>query len=136
MTKGNVPSAFCGSATINAGTGTSTTKGLNVPITGTIGARTYVFGILISGQSKDTGTFTTTDYWASFLGASASGDIIAVTLSTPDHTLNLTSLAGGTVTIDGGGQSGTVTATIDDRSPMMSKPATQTVKVSGKWSCR
>lgn len=136
MTKGAVPSAFCGSATVNDGTGSPSSKGVNVPITGTIGGATYVFGILITGQSKDTGTFTTTDYWASFVGASANGNVVAVTLSTPDHTLNLTSLAGGTVSVDAGGQSGTVSVTIDDRSPMLSKPATETVKVSGKWSCR
>ena len=136
MTKGAVPSAFCGPLTVNSGTGSPSSKGINVPITGTVGGATYVFGILISGQAKDTGTFTTTDYWTSFAGSSANGNIIAVTVSTPDNALNLTSLAGGTVSVDAGGQSGTVSVTIDDRSPMLSKPATKTVKVSGKWSCR
>lgn len=135
MTKGTVISLLCGAGTVSgSGTSPGQTAALNVPITGQIGPTTYIFGILISGQSKSTGSFTTKDYWESFMGAGANGNIIAVTLSSPDHTLNLTSLAGGTIVVDAGGQSGTVKATIDDRRP--GAAATKTVSVSGKWSCR
>lgn len=135
MTKGTVISMLCGAGTVSgSGTSPGQTAAVNVPIAGTIAGATYVFGILISGQSKATGSFTTTDYWASFMGANANGTVIAVTLSSPDHTLNLTSLAGGTITVDAGGQSGTVKAAIDDRTP--GAAAKKTVSVSGKWSCR
>lgn len=132
MTKGTVVSMVCGAGTVSgSGTSPGQTAAVNVPITGAIGSTTYVFGILISGQAKAAGTFATTDYWASFLGGS--GKVVAVTLSSPDHAVNLTSLAGGSVIVDAGGKTGKVSATLDDRTP--TKPPTKTVKVSGSWSC-
>lgn len=130
MTKATLISAFCGTfekSDIWLNTGA---------ITGDIGGTTYVFGLTVGPQGKAPGTFTTTKYFAV---VSDPSKLIAVSLFSAVHTVNLVSLAGGTITVDAGGQSGTVSATLDDRANVpgvVSRPATKTVKVSGHWSCR